>query len=654
MVDKTTNKLYPKTSLLLVFIVLLSTIFSNIYVVEGRGTEKKITWDRGYQASPHIHENRIIWQDFRYNQLGLYMYDLDSGVISKLSTESTQQQNAKIYGDFVVWEDYRDFQQNIYMYDLNSGVEIQITNDSNYQRSPCIYGDTIVWHEYHSGNYDIFLYYISNETIRRITTHPSLQYLPFIFGDRITWIDYRDGKPNIYMYDLTMNNEMRITNNTNSPNNVRIWGDKIVWDDIKNESTNIYMYNLETEQEIQVTTNLTNHRNPWIWDNYLAYESAVAGTTVITLYDFNTNISSDFTVNTSMSLSPVIYKNSIVWSMMQGSDMNIFYTGIDSDFDGVYDWEDAFPINQYEQYDFDGDTKGDNTDSDDDNDGIPDLTDAFPYDHLEWTDSDGDGIGNNADPDDDNDGLPDIQDPHPLNPLLPTIEKIDELFSIIPEIEINLVADIEELKSNIKKEFEFLNSSISVLNRDNCGLIINELDNVTVSLYNVIQELMNYYNQSGKTFALEMERQLSHIHTMLDAIVIDLNHNAADFKDFLLTLLNTIDTNMRSINWTINHFYNQSRSDSNVTLDELLSLQTTLMSLVRLDEIVSKIEEMNADIISNVERESNEVDENRSFNIISMILICISILLLLGLLIRPWIGINHSQKEEEEVMNWDS
>jgi len=82
----------------------------------------------------------------------------------------------------------------------------------------------------------------------------------------------------------------------------------------------------------------------------------------------------------------------------------------DDDNDGVNDDEDAFPLNNKEQYDTDGDTKGDNEDLDDDNDGVPDTHDDLPLDPNETTDTDKDGIGNIADKDDDNDGLSDTEE----------------------------------------------------------------------------------------------------------------------------------------------------------------------------------------------------------------------------------------------------
>ncbi len=52
---------------------------------------------------------------------------------------------------------------------------------------------------------------------------------------------------------------------------------------------------------------------------------------------------------------------------------------------------------------------------DSDGDGILDHLDAFPDDNTEWEDTDGDQIGNNSDLDDDNDGIADVRDGFPLD-----------------------------------------------------------------------------------------------------------------------------------------------------------------------------------------------------------------------------------------------
>ena len=52
---------------------------------------------------------------------------------------------------------------------------------------------------------------------------------------------------------------------------------------------------------------------------------------------------------------------------------------------------------------------------DSDGDGFLDHLDAFPNDNSEWEDTDGDRIGNNSDLDDDNDGIADVRDGSPLD-----------------------------------------------------------------------------------------------------------------------------------------------------------------------------------------------------------------------------------------------
>ena len=97
-------------------------------------------------------------------------------------------------------------------------------------------------------------------------------------------------------------------------------------------------------------------------------------------------------------------------------------TDQDDDNDGVPDSLDAFPTDDTQTIDSDGDTIGDSLDPDDDNDGWTDVDEAScQTDHLDTmdvpADNDRDGECDLVDGDDDNDGVIDLDDAFPNNPL---------------------------------------------------------------------------------------------------------------------------------------------------------------------------------------------------------------------------------------------
>jgi len=106
----------------------------------------------------------------------------------------------------------------------------------------------------------------------------------------------------------------------------------------------------------------------------------------------------------------------------------------DTDGDGVGDNSDAFPFDSNETLDSDRDMIGDNAENvagtdpqnnDTDSDGVNDFDDMFPLDSNETIDTDGDGVGDNSDAcpeysldfiDSDSDGYCDRNDAFPNNP----------------------------------------------------------------------------------------------------------------------------------------------------------------------------------------------------------------------------------------------
>jgi len=85
---------------------------------------------------------------------------------------------------------------------------------------------------------------------------------------------------------------------------------------------------------------------------------------------------------------------------------------LDSDGDGIRDHLDAFPFDDSDSVDSDGDGIGDSSDTDNDGDGLVDTEENFP------DDTDNDGIPNSEEEDRDGDGVVDTDDDAPFNKLI--------------------------------------------------------------------------------------------------------------------------------------------------------------------------------------------------------------------------------------------
>jgi beta propeller repeat protein len=75
------------------------------------------------------------------------MYDLSTSKKTQITTNKSSQYSPAIYGNKIVWKDYRNENIDIYMYNLSTQKETQITTSGGVTE-PDIYGDRIVYRKY--------------------------------------------------------------------------------------------------------------------------------------------------------------------------------------------------------------------------------------------------------------------------------------------------------------------------------------------------------------------------------------------------------------------------------------------------------------------------------------------------------------------------
>lgn len=197
------------------------------------GTETQLSKNPSDQEYPAIDGTKVVWTDTRRsNNYDIYLYDLADQLFSRITTDAAKFPNMpKISGTRIVWEDLRNDNNDaftkgepryltgnfdIYLYNLDTGKETQITTHTSAQREPALFGDTIVWNDQRDSPliypppacptgsfcpvetpppsvYDIYLYNITTGTeeklVRSNPTYNDRSYTgnPAINGDKIVW-----------------------------------------------------------------------------------------------------------------------------------------------------------------------------------------------------------------------------------------------------------------------------------------------------------------------------------------------------------------------------------------------------------------------------------------------------------------------------------
>ena len=288
------------------------------------GVEKRLTDQPCEHYWPKIYGDRVVWWDNRYGKFDIFLFNITTGVETRITTDPFNQENADLYGDRIVWMDRRSGNFDTYLFNTTTGAETRITADTADQWEPQIWGDHIIWMDNRSNTgfdptqyFDYYSYDLLTRTEKAITTQGWAWY-GGIHGDRFVWSQWRpDGSypggynEQIYLYEFVTGTETRITSDASNHWYPKIYGDRIVWEDDRNGAdTNwdIYLYNITTGTEEQVTLNPSAQWNPVIWGDRIVYEDYRDGNPQIFLYTIITKPSPDFTANVTTGPAPLTVK----------------------------------------------------------------------------------------------------------------------------------------------------------------------------------------------------------------------------------------------------------------------------------------------------------------------------------------------------------
>jgi beta propeller repeat protein len=247
----------------ILFFLLIPSVSANPY-----GTETLIPTNfSSYQQHAAIYGTRIVWDDPTSNAGDIFLYDISTGNVSRITADMNTQKYPSVFSDRIIWRDFRDRASgDIYLYNLTTSLLTRVTSDdADTPESAALSGDKIVWQDRRNGDMDIYLYDLSSDTEYLITpdTVGSDQVYPAVSGDKIVWEDYRNSTN--YDREIFMNDTATWTESLITPDNgldagmdgstkgawqdaPSISGNTVVWEDNRNWNSdpfpvpNIYRY----------------------------------------------------------------------------------------------------------------------------------------------------------------------------------------------------------------------------------------------------------------------------------------------------------------------------------------------------------------------------------------------------------------------------
>lgn len=152
------------------------------------------------QLDPSIHHQLLVWQDFRDVGYGeVYMKDLRSGEIRRITNDPGGQYYPVIFDHWIVWSDNRNGQLDLYGYNLKRNAEIRLTNTPEDETRPYINGKWVAYSEDSAGelNVNLRLLHLSNLANVQLTNVESQKEKPSLASGRLFWSELRSGRSQV-------------------------------------------------------------------------------------------------------------------------------------------------------------------------------------------------------------------------------------------------------------------------------------------------------------------------------------------------------------------------------------------------------------------------------------------------------------------------
>lgn len=185
------------------------------------GLETRLTTRAGEQILPDISGTRVVYADVAAGDI--YLRDLATGADSALPLGAGTQSDPRISGHRVVYVQDNE----IYVYDLWTGVITRLTNDAVVDAHPDIDGTIVAWHR-GAGAPDVWCQDLAGGAAFAAVSTADAEGYPSVSGSRIAYFRFT-GTYAVGVYDVLAKKSAIVTDDDTDDVFPTIDGDSIIY-----------------------------------------------------------------------------------------------------------------------------------------------------------------------------------------------------------------------------------------------------------------------------------------------------------------------------------------------------------------------------------------------------------------------------------------
>jgi hypothetical protein len=257
----------------------------------------------------------------------VYVYDIPSKTVTKITDSQNQYIDAHIYGDVVVYGKNSAGETGVYLYNIATGERKALIDNYFAQFDRYVYKDLVGWLGYVGSYPQIYIHNLTDNQVRIVTNDSSAKD-GLVIADGVAVVNQMDSTNGrtVVVYDLFTLDGTRMLSDANFGMYISAYGINVAYG---NYASNLKIYNTVTKSTTTGNSNpsmLYMHKNKLVWVECAAYDNSL-GNNICSNYDaYLYDIGSDSKVqitNDAMSqMYPTVYEGYMAWSQYNFSDIN--------------------------------------------------------------------------------------------------------------------------------------------------------------------------------------------------------------------------------------------------------------------------------------------------------------------------------------------